>query len=272
MKLSLKSTIKLNNGVEIPRLGLGTWQLAQGEECTNSVRWALQAGYQHIDTAKIYRNEESVGRGIVESGVSRKDIFLTTKLWNEDHGNVEKAFRDSLNKLNVDYVDLYLIHWPVPQRIKSWKKLEELYQTGAAKAIGVSNFTIRHLDELLPNCTVVPAVNQVEFSPFLYQKELLEYCRTKSIQLECYSPLTRSHRLDEPALTTIAARHGKTPAQILIRWALQKDLVVIPKSSRQKHIIENSNVYDFELDNEEEKILNGLNEDYRVTWDPSEMP
>lgn len=268
------TTITLNNGVKIPSLGLGTWKLRQGSECENAVKCALQLGYRLIDTAAVYANEESVGKAIAESGVAREEIFVTTKLWNESHDNVQGAFEQSLKKLGLDYVDLYLIHWPVKnKRNESWKKLEKILESGKARAIGVSNFTVYHLEDLFDDgASIVPAVNQVEFSPFLYQKSLLEYCSKKGIAMEAYSPLARSHKFDNPVLKEVALAHSKSVAQVMVRWALQRGLVVIPKSAHKERIEENFAVFDFSLSKQEMEKLDSLNENYRTCWDPSGIP
>ncbi len=272
MKLSFSSSRKLNNGNTIPLFGLGTYQSGPGKVTEQAVIWALEAGYHHIDTAMIYRNEESVGAAIKKSGIPRKDIFVTTKLWNSDHDDPESALKASLKRLSLDYVDLYLIHWPVQgKRLHAWSVLEKLQKKGFAKDIGVSNFTISHLKELLGNAKVVPAVNQVEFSPFLFQEELLEFCEKNKIALEAYSPLTKGEKLGDKTLAAIAKRHKKTPAQVLIRWCLQHDVIVIPKSVRKERILENADVFDFELSEKDMGSLDLLDEGYRTSWDPTEV-
>ena len=271
--MNLNSKAKLNNGVEIPLLGLGVWQVPPGETTENAVLWALEAGYRHVDTAAIYKNEESLRNSIKKSGIQRKEIFVTTKLWNDDHSDPVKALDTSLKKLGMDYVDLYLIHWPVEKvRIKTWKTLEELYKKGKCRTIGVSNFTIKHLEELLKNTEIVPTINQVEFNPYLYQKELLEYCRKKEIQLEAYSPLAQGKRLEDPKLIEMADKYMKSPAQIMIRWALQHDLVVIPRSKNKERIIENSRVFDFSISEDDMERLDAFNKNYRFCWDPTNVP
>ncbi|MGA1873290.1 MAG: aldo/keto reductase [Thermoplasmatota archaeon] len=269
------STVRLNNGIEMPVFGLGTYRSGIGRQTREAVKAALDNGYRLVDTATIYGNERDVGQGIRESILDRGQVFLTTKLWNSDHGyeRTKKAFHQSLKMLNVDHIDLYLMHWPVGgYRLESWKAMEELNKEGLARSIGVSNFGIRHLDELLEEGDIVPSVNQVEFTPFLYQRELLEYCLKKGIQLESYSPLTKGRKLGDPTLNMIAQEHGRTPAQVLIRWALQAGAVTIPKSTRSERIIENVNVFDFELTPGEMDILNGLDEGLRTGWDPSDEP
>ncbi len=268
--LHLQSTIRLNNGVEIPRFGLGTFQSKQGEETYNAVRWALEIGYRHIDTAALYGNEEDVGRAIADSGIPREDIFVVTKVWNDDQGyeSTFRALEASLRRLKTDYVDLYLVHWPVKGlRHETWKAMVEIYKQGKARSVGVSNYTIRHLEELLPNTELVPAANQIEFSPFLYRKALLEYCVSHGIVVEAYSPLARAQKLEDPRLVAMAQKYGKTPAQIALRWAIQHDLVVIPKSVRRERILENASIFDFELSPEDMAEMDTWNEDY---WTISE--
>lgn len=272
--LTISSTVTLNNGLEMPLLGLGVYQ-ARGREGEQAVTWALQAGYRHIDTAKFYGNEVEVGHAVRRSGIPREQVFVVTKLWNSDHGydRARAAFHESQLRLNLGVVDLYLIHWPVSeQRGESWRALEDLYAEGHVRAIGVSNYTIEHLKPLLATARVVPAVNQVEFHPWLYQKDLLEFCRAHGIQLEAYSPLTKGERLHDPQLTAIAQKHGKSPAQILIRWCLQHEVVVIPKSTHPQRIGENASVYDFELSDEDMCQLDAFDERYHCTWDPTGEP
>ena len=275
MDKTLTSTARLNNGVEIPYLGLGVYLAGSGAGTRNAVQHALQAGYQHIDTASSYGNEQEVGMVLQKSRIPREKVFITTKLWNSDHGYDEtiQACQESLATLGLSYMDLYLIHWPVEKlRNEAWEAMIALQEEGKCRAIGVSNYTIRHLEELLADSPVVPAVNQVEFSPFLYQKDLLDFCRSCGIQLEAYSPLTRGKKLNHPTITSIADRYGKTPAQIMIRWPLQHDVVVIPKSADQRRIYENADVFDFEISSEDLALLDSLNEDFRVCWDPSNAP
>jgi diketogulonate reductase-like aldo/keto reductase len=273
MKLSITCTRELNNGNTIPLFGLGVYQARQGSECEQAVLSALEAGYRHIDTAAIYRNEESVGAAIKKSKVPRDEIFLTTKLWNSDHDDPEGALKASLKRLGLSYVDLYLIHWPVEKkRLHAWHILEKLYKKGLAKNIGVSNFTVRHLKDLMAKSNVVPAVNQVEFSPFLNQTDLLAFCEKEKIALEAYSPLTKGEKFKDKTLMTIAKKYGKTPAQILIRWCLQHDVIVIPKSVRKERILENADIFDFEISAPGMKTLDNLNEEYRTSWDPTDIP
>ncbi|NMO22331.1 aldo/keto reductase [Pyxidicoccus fallax] len=273
--LHLKSTVRLNNGVEIPRVGLGVYQARRGDETRQAVLHALQAGYRHVDTARIYGNERDVGEALRESGLPRDEVFITTKLWNQDqgHDSTLRACERSLRELGLEYVDLYLIHWPVPSlRLDSWRAMEKLLADGKCRAIGVSNFLERHLDELMAHSKVVPAINQVELSPFLAQETLRAYCQRHGIVVEAYSPLTRGQRLDDPRLGAVAKRHGKTAAQVLIRWCLQRDLVVLPKSVHPTRIRENAAVFDFDLSPEDLNILDGLDEELHTSWDPSDVP
>jgi diketogulonate reductase-like aldo/keto reductase len=297
MKLTIDSKLTLNDGHLMPQLGLGVWQTRAGASCEAAVLAALEASYRHIDTAAMYGNEESVGAAIRRSGIPRDRIFVTTKLWNSDHGNPERALDASLRRLKLDYVDLYLIHYPVRQRQQSWRALEGLRANGKARSIGVSNFTIRHLTELLAEAKTVPAVNQVEFHPYLYQRDLLDFCAERAIVLEAYSPLTKGVRLKDPKLVSIAKKYSqaeaqpaaprsrlplidkvsrrsetKSTAQILIRWALQHGLAVIPKSADRGRIFENADVFDFEITAEDMQILNRFNENLRTCWDPTGAP
>lgn len=269
MLLTLQSHATLNNGVEIPRLGLGVYQSPTGETTLRAVRYALKIGYRHIDTAWLYGNEGDVGRAVLESGIPREEVFITTKVWNSDQGydSTLKACERSLRRLRLSYVDLYLIHWPVEGMGKdTWRAMIQLSKEGKARAIGVSNYEIFHLQDILENFDVVPSVNQVEFHPFLYQEELLQFCRNNNIQLEAYSPLTRGEKLNHPTPIRLAKKYGKTSAQILIRWSLQHDLVVIPKSIHENRIKENSEVFDFQLGEEDMKLLNSLNEDLHTVF------
>lgn len=274
VKMRIDSKVSLNNGVQIPSLGLGVYQSPPGTITQNAVRVALQMGYRHVDTAAIYGNETDVGLAVKDRGVSREQVFVTTKLWNADQGydSTIAACNNSLKKLGLKYLDLYLIHWPVPElRNESWKAMTALLKDGKARSVGVSNFTIDHLEELLATTDIVPAVNQVEFHPFLFQKKLLDYCNQKSIHLEAYAPLTRGEKLDHPVIKQTASKYSKSPAQVLIRWSLQHGLVVIPKSVKEERIRENSSVFDFEISESDMKKLDSLNEDFRTCWDPTEV-
>lgn len=269
--------VKLNNSVSMPGIGFGTWQLAQGDEAESAVACALRVGYRLIDTAKIYGNEESVGRAIAGSGVPREEIFVTTKLWNSDQGfdSALKAFDESLARLGLDYIDLYLIHWPATdKRLDSWRALSEIYKQGRAKAIGVSNFTVRHLEELLDSSDVVPALNQIEFHPFIYkeQAELLDFCREHGILVEAYSPLAHAHGIDNRLFLDLAEKYHRSPAQIMLRWAIEKGTVPIPKSGHPGRIEENFEVFDFELDPGDVELIDKIKHGARTTWDPTDMP
>jgi methylglyoxal/glyoxal reductase len=270
MLLTLKSSAKLNNGVEIPYLGLGVYQSPPGEITLRAVRYALKIGYRQIDTAELYGNEKDVGRALRESGIRREDVFITTKVWNSHQGydSTLYACEGSLGRLGLSYVDLYLIHWPV-QGLgdETWRAMIKLLHQGKARAIGVSNYSIRELNELLEKSDIVPAVNQVEFHPFLYQEELLRFCKNNNIQLEAYSPLTRGKRLNHPKILELAKKYNKTPAQVLIRWSLQHNVIVIPKSIHEARIKENSQVFDFQLEPKDMKLLDSLNENLYTVLD-----
>src|SRR5215469_9715989 len=261
----VERSIVLNNGVAIPTLGLGVWQMREGPETENAVRWALDAGYRMIDTARLYRNERSVGRAVRMSGIWREEIFVTTKLSPTGFLDPEKAFETSFAKLDIGYIDLYLIHNPVSfipgfrgLRTRAWQVLEKLLARGRVRAIGISNYSIANTDEVLAAGKIVPAVNQVRFNPFDYKGALLDYSRSKNIIVEAYSPLTRAKQLNHPVIRRIADAHNKSPAQILIHWALQHGTVVIPKSSNRERIAANAQVFDFELTDGEMSELNGL--------------
>ena len=274
-ELSIRTTRKLLNGVEIPVFGLGVYQAESGSECRDAVVHALEFGYRLIDTAAIYENERDVGQGIRDSGIPRSEIFVTTKLWNSDHGydSALRAFDASLERLGLDYLDLYLIHWPVAgKRIESWRALESLLKSGRTRAIGVSNYMQHHLDELLAASETVPAVNQVEYSPYLNRQALLDYCNKRSIAVEAYSPLTQGLRLDDEPLVRVARKCGKSTAQVLIRWGLQHGLIEIPKSVNPKRIQENAMVFDFEISAGDMLVLDGLNEGLHTGWNPEEAP
>lgn len=259
MKLSVSSRVELNNHTKIPQLGLGVWQMANGPETTNAVTWALEAGYRHIDTAKIYGNEEAVGKAVRESSIKREDIWVTTKLFPIDFFNPQKAFETSLKKLNIDYIDLYLVHFPVPgTEIKIWKAMEKIYESGLVKAIGVSNFSTGQIKKILKASSIPPVVNQIKMSPFGYDPGRDKFLQENNIVLEAYSPLTRGAKFGDETLVEIADKYKKSPAQVLIRWALQHGMVVIPKSSNQGRIKENAEVYDFEISSEDMKTMDSL--------------
>jgi len=270
MHTSITDKKNLNSGHGIPYLGFGTYQL-RNHAAKEAILNALESGYRHIDTAAAYGNEKETGEALKESRIPRNEVFITTKLWNEDQGykTTFDAFERSLDRLDLDYIDLYLIHWPVGgKRLQSWKAMEEIMHSGRCKSIGVCNFTERHLTELLKNCEIIPAVNQVEFNPFLFQEELLNYCNNQGISLEAYTPLSRGQKLDHPVIKEMSGRYHKTPAQIMIRWGIEHDLIVIPKSAHKKRIIENADVFDFSIVPQDMLKLNTLNEGFRVAWDP----
>ncbi|MFH8933077.1 aldo/keto reductase [Streptomyces griseosporeus] len=266
--------ITLNNGVEMPQLGFGVWQVPD-DEAERAVATALQAGYRSIDTAAIYGNEEGTGRAIAASGLPREDIFVTTKLWNSDQGydSTLRAFDTSLAKLGLDYVDLYLIHWPLPGRdryVDTYKAFEKLHADGRIRAIGVSNFLPEHLERLIAETSVIPAVNQIELHPYLQQHAAREYHAKQGIATEAWSPLGSGKGLLEvPAIVAIARKHGRTPAQVVLRWHLQTGNVVIPKSVTPSRIEENISVFDFSLDDEDLAAISALNEDRRLGPDPA---
>lgn len=271
-KIRIDKKVKLSNGVQMPIFGLGTYQTRSGKETQAAVLYALEAGYRLIDTAKIYGNEKDVGEAVRKSGIPREEVFITTKLWNSDHGydTAIAACEKSLKSLTLSYIDLYLIHWPVEGlREETWRAMETLQKEGKCRAIGVSNYMIWHLEELLNSSSTIPAVNQVEFSPYLYQKDLLEFCHSHNIQVEAYSPLTKGQKLSDPKLVAIASRYSKSPAQILIRWVLQHGAVVIPKSSKKERIFENADVFDFTISPQDMGVLDSFNENLRTSWDPS---
>ncbi|USK60550.1 aldo/keto reductase [Peribacillus asahii] len=271
---NIKETITLHNGVKIPQLGFGVFKVENGSQTVQSVKKALEVGYRSIDTAAIYQNEEGVGQAIRESGIPREDIFVTSKVWNTDQGyeSTLAAFDASLKRLGLDYLDLYLIHWPGKDKyVDTWRALETLYKEGKVRAIGVSNFHIHHLENLLKSSEVKPVINQIELHPRLTQVEIREFCQKHDIQVEAWSPLGRGVLLDNPTIGEIAKKHGKTSAQVIIRWHLQHGIVVIPKSVTPARIEENAQVFDFELSVEEMKGIDGLHANERVGSNPDEL-
>jgi len=267
----ITEAVALANGVEMPWLGFGVADVPDGDPVVRAVGWALEAGYRSVDTAGAYGNERGVGWAIRRSGLPREDIFLTTKLSNTDQqdGRVLEGFETSLARLSVEYVDLYLIHWPVPGKyVETWKTLEQLYRSGRARAIGVSNFLVHHLEDLLKTAEVVPMVNQVEFHPALQSPPLQHYCRERQIQLEAYSPLMRGRLGEVPELAGVGRRYGKTPAQVTLRWMRQKRVVAIPKSVHRERILENAGIFDFELAEEDMALIDRLDRDLRTGGDP----
>ncbi len=242
----------------MPVLGLGVWQMAAGSETEQAVEWALEAGYRHIDTASMYRNEQSVGAALRRSGLPREQLFVTTKLM-PAHPSAARELEKSLSRLGLDHVDLYLIHWPLPLlSAHLWRQLESLRERGLAVEIGVSNFGRDRLETLKRGASRIPAVNQVQFSPFRYRRRLLDYCLRQGIVLEAYSPLARGQGLQDPTITAVAERVGRTPAQVMLRWAIQHQAVVIPKSSREERIRSNAQLFDFELADADMRILDAL--------------
>lgn len=275
--MELTTTIQLNNGIPIPVLGLGLYRSPNGAETSESVRYALEVGYRHLDTARIYGNEADVGAGLRAAGIPREQVFVTTKLWESDQGYdpSKAALRQSLRLMGLDHIDLFLIHWPMPHKRRySWMGLEELLDEGLARAIGVSNYMAHHLNELFGYARILPAVNQIELSPYNYlqRRETIELCRAKGIAIEAYSPLTKGRKLGDPRLVAMATRYGRSPAQVLIRWGLQKGFIVLAKSNRPERIRENAAVFDFALSDEDMTTLDGFNENLVTGWDPTHEP
>jgi len=271
MAQHISETVKLSNGVEMPWLGLGVWRSMEGGEVENAVGWALEVGYRSIDTAAIYQNEKGVGRAIKESGINRDDIFITTKLWNNDQrsGNIREALDTSLEKLVVDYIDLYLIHWPVSEKFTDcWVQFESLYQEGKIRAIGVSNFLVPHLEQLLKISSITPVVNQVEFHPYLLQPELISFCDEHKIQLQAWAPLMQGKINEVTELGEIGEKYGKSPAQIVLRWNLQHKVITIPKSVNQDRIKANADIFNFSLSDEDIITIDNLDRNYRFGPDP----
>ncbi len=269
----LTDAATLHNGVKMPWLGLGVWMAADGEEVQRAVRWAIEIGYRHIDTAAVYRNEVGVGQAIKDSGIARDELFVTTKVWNANQGyeTTLAAFDESMKKLQLDYLDLYLIHWAVPGKyLETWRALEKLYRDGRVRAIGVANFMPEHLKDVMDHSEVKPMVDQVEFHPLLTQRALVEFCRANQIQLEAWSPLFRGGEvLSDSAIVEIARTHGKTPAQVILRWDLQQEVITIPKSVHKERIQENSEVFDFTLSAEEMDRIAALDANRRaIDYDP----
>jgi len=269
-----RSVTRLGSGHSIPLVGLGVWQTRAGADTTRAVSAALTAGYRHVDTARVYGNEADVGRAVAESSVPRSELFITTKLWNADHGfdNTLRAFDASLARLGLDYIDLYLLHWPVAKlRLDSWRALERLHAEGRARSIGVSNFLAPHLTELAQHAKIMPQVNQIELSPFLQRRDTVAWCRQHQIVLEAYSPLTRGKRLNHPEVVAVARQVKRSPAQVLLRWGIQRDFVVLPKSATASRIEENARIFDFELDAAALTRLDALEEGLVTGWDPADQ-
>ncbi len=261
----LSASTLLNNGVKIPLIGYGTWQL-KGENVIQSIAWALEAGYRHIDTAMVYKNEKAIGTVIRNSKIPRDELFITTKLWIQDFSpeKVPHAIDVSLKKLGLKYVDLYLVHWPAEGYLDIWKPMEHIVREGKARAIGVSNFMIHHLEKLKKRAEIQPAINQIEFSPYNFNLELYEYCNENEIKIESYSPLTRGIKLMDPKLVEIAAKYNKTTAQILLRWNVQKGTIAIPTSSNKTRILENIEIFDFTISQHDMNVLDTFNIQLRV--------
>jgi len=265
------TVVSLSNGVNIPLVGLGVFKLEEGEEVSNSVLWALEAGYRSVDTAKVYGNERGVGKAIKQSGISRDQLFLTTKVWNSDQGYDEtlRAFDKSLEFLGEEYVDLYLVHWPVKGKyVETWRALEVLYKEERVRSVGVSNFLQHHLEDVLDSSSLVPMVNQVEFHPRLQQPGLQAFCKKHNIQLEAWSPIMKGRVVEIPELNEIGARYNKNAVQVTLRWLLQKDIVSIPKSARKERIESNIDIFDFTLNDAEMEIIDSLDAGERIGPDP----
>jgi len=269
--IDLKDTVTMRGNIEMPWMGFGTYKVKEGSEVENSVKWAIEAGYRSIDTAALYGNEKGVGKAIKESGVSRSDIFLTSKVWNSDQGYDQtiKAFNASLEKLGTDYLDLYLIHWPVVGKYKeTWHAMENLHKEGKIRAIGVSNFLVHHLQDLMSYASVVPAVDQVEFHPYLQQPDLQKFCLGNEIRLEAWSPIMKGKVTEIKELIELGKKYDKTPAQVTLRWEQQKGIIVIPKSVHKERIHENAQIFDFDLTDEEIEKIDALDKHDRLGPDP----
>ena len=270
----LDNTVFLNTNREMPLLGLGVYKATGENEAENAIISAVESGYRLIDTASVYKNEENVGRGIASCGIPRNELFITTKVWNTAQrlGDIQGAFERSLDRLKLDYVDLYLIHWPVPGcYLSTWKVLEEIQKSGRALSIGVSNFEIRHLEELEANSGIIPAVNQIECHPLCYPKELIDYCQNKGIQVQAYAPLARGAYLDNDVMCVLGTKYAHTPAQIGLRWATQKGISVIPKSVHPDRIRSNGNIFDFTIEQEDMDLIDTLNENFHSSHVPEDL-
>jgi diketogulonate reductase-like aldo/keto reductase len=267
----IKGSFQLHNGVDIPYLGLGVFQSQDGDEVKNAIKHAFRAGYRHIDTAAIYHNERGVGEAVKESRIPREDIFITSKLWNGNQGydSAFKALDASLERLGTDYLDLYLIHWPVKGKFKdSWRALEEVYKKGKVRAIGVSNFLQHHLEDLLQDAGIIPTVNQMEFHPYLVQQSLLDFCRLHGIQYQAWAPIMKGKANEIPLLNELAEKYNKTAVQVVLRWDLQKGVVTIPKSVNEERIKSNADIFDFSLSDEEVAMIDALDKHERIGPDP----
>jgi len=267
----LQGTFELHNGVQMPYFGLGVYLSEDGQEVVNAVKWAIESGYRHVDTASIYKNEEGVGQGIKEANVSREDIFVVSKVWNDDQGydSTLSAFDESLKRLDLEYLDLYLVHWPTKGKYKeTWRALEHLYKEKKVRAIGVSNFMQHHLEDLLETAEITPMVNQMEFHPYLVQKELIDYCESHKIQYEAWSPMMQGRIFDLEPLKKMAQKYDKSVAQIVLRWDLQKGVITIPKSAKKERIKANAAIFDFELSIEDVEYIDSLEKGTRFGPDP----
>ena len=270
----LDNTVFLNTNREMPLLGLGVYKATGENEAENAIISAVESGYRLIDTASVYKNEENVGRGIASCGIPRNELFITTKVWNTAQrlGDIQGAFERSLDRLKLDYVDLYLIHWPVPGcYLSTWKEMEKILESGRALSIGVSNFEIRHLEELEANSGIIPAVNQIECHPLCYPKELIDYCQDKGIQVQAYAPLARGAYLDNDVMCVLGTKYAHTPAQIGLRWATQKGISVIPKSVHPDRIRSNGNIFDFTIEQEDMDLIDTLNENFHSSHVPEDL-
>ena len=268
-------SLKMNTGAAIPQIGFGLWRNKDKKECIDSIKLALEAGYTHFDDAQVYENEEFLGEALKDSSAKREDLFITTKIWNgnQPEAKLKPSFEQSLKKLQVDYVDLLLLHFPVTEtRQAAWPLMEEIYNSGAARAIGVSNYTVRHLEELLKECKVKPAVNQVELSVVMQQPELVDYCKAEGIVVEAYTPLVEGHFFKDPILMEVANKHGKSVPQIMLRWCIDYGVVALTKSIHEQRIKDNINIFDFKLDADDMQKLKALDRGYRTNWDPTNVP
>lgn len=277
----MEKYFELKNGVKLPNIGFGTWRVPESEQCVEAVLTAIDCGYRHIDTAYFYKNEKSVGEAVRQSGIHREDLFITSKLWNDFHGyeSTLKAFEETLENLGTDYLDLYLIHWPNPIKFRddwatsnaeTWRAFEKLYRDGRIRAIGISNFLPHHIDELLKTAEIVPMVNQIELQPGLNREADREYNEKLGIQVEAWAPFRIGESLTDPTVCAIAAKHGKTPAQVVLRWFLQNGIVPLPKSVTPERILSNIKVYDFELSAEDMAAINGI-EQHSMRHDPDKI-
>lgn len=265
--------IILNDGNRMPQIGLGVWQSDNGSEVINAIHWAFDAGYRHIDTARIYKNEEGVGEAIKSASLDREEVFLTTKIWNDDirAGRTSQALEESLERLQVDYVDLLLLHWPVDGYEAAWEAIEQARETGKAKSIGLSNFMPEQLEDILRVGSTLPAVNQIEYHPYLLQQDVTAVCKERGIAVTAWSPLMQGHFLKEPLFAELAKKYDKSPAQIVLRWDIQRGVITIPKSTNQGRIKENFNIWDFELDTTEMATITALNKNHRFGPDPRDF-